>query len=370
MGDFEYIKKQLDDAMYPEDVFGKSYDHKTFRSIAKIVHPDANGGSLQAKKLFDDLNAFNKHAEELVKAGTYGHRRHRLPGREVVIINKNWIMNKPLVAGSIADLHLVHKVTGSTTKNHVLKVVRSYENNDLLAAEARNINRIREQLTGNWLDCIPEIKETILLDEGAVQKRINVMTYFDNFLTVSNIRTRFVDAGQQVDGRSLGWMWRRMLKMCEAIHHCGIIHGAILPPHVMFYPDNDGNVSTKDPRKHAIRLVGWANSIDTRSRTKLSVVDKNWKFMYAPEILAKEKLGPTTDMYMGAATLLNLVYGTLNQRKMYNPSISIPIQQSLLQCIEKDPKNRPQNPKKHFEALDALLLKEFGPRAWHPFNIP
>lgn len=343
---------------------------KVYSSIAKVIHPDHNSNSKESQDAFSSLNELRDWANKQIAKGIYGNGNF-VPGREPVTIADKYKIIMPLTAGPIADLHMAK----DPKDNQVLaKVVRNYKNNDLLTAEARNLTGLRSKLQGDWLSTVPEVIESILLDEGAVKKKINILTHFAGFKTVQEIYEYTQSYHEtEIDGRTLAWMWKRTIALCDWIHTSGYIHGALLPPHIMFYPDNDGG-TTRDKRKHSIRLVGWANSIDMKSKTRLSVIEPNWKSLYAPEILAKSKLGPSTDLYMGAKTLIYLSGGLFSKRgsplKFNNTTISLPLQKSLLACIAEKPEDRPQSAAKHHEKLTQALLKEYGPPKWHHFNLP
>ena len=141
-------------------------------------------------------------------------------------------------------------------------------------------------------------------------------------------------------------------------HHFGLVHGAILPPHVLFYPDNDGS-GKRDPRKHSVRLIDWCYSVDLKTRTRLSAWVPAWKEQYAPELLSKESIGAESDLYMAAA-LIRYLAGALPAR----------LEAVLGRCLDPDPKKRYRKATEAMEAWSTAAGAEFGSPRWHEFNLP
>ena len=40
-----------------------------------------------------------------------------------------------------------------------------------------------------------------------------------------------------LDPRDAAWMWRRLLVALGTVHAAGVVHGAVLPDHVLIHPD-------------------------------------------------------------------------------------------------------------------------------------
>lgn len=57
------------------------------------------------------------------------------------------------------------------------------------------------------------------------------------------------DRRRPVDPRATVWVWRRMLEALTFIHASGMVHGALLPPHVLL-----------EAGEHGARLVGFGNA--------------------------------------------------------------------------------------------------------------
>ena len=147
-------------------------------------------------------------------------------------------------------------------------------------------------------------------------------------------------------------MFKRILALLAWVHHFRLVHGAILPPHVMFYPDNDGSQFI-DPRKHSIRMIDWCYSVDFEKRTRLSSWVPAWKDMYAPELLNKSYIGPESDIYM-AAKLIVYLCGSL-----FMPELG----KVLIKCLDPDPKKRYAKANDVLEAGKRLRQRRMARRS-------
>jgi hypothetical protein len=386
-----FIKK----AVCPEDVFGdlgiardgrEKHLTSQFRKLAKVLHPDIyngdNASRAIAESTFFELERIREAAVAALKTGTYG-RRERLAWKIPVTIKGKYVLESPLGAGHIADLHLASLESSKKTELFLLKIARNANDNDLLHSERLVLEKIhakmKEKGAKDWPGTIPTIYETFILDDGRSRRRVNVMNHLEGFVNGTEIRRRFDDdplidgTKRGVDGRTIAWMWKRLLVLLEWVTKTGFIHGAVIPPHIMFYPDNDGN-TTKDVRKHSARLVDWCYAVDYKARTRLSAWVPEYKAFYAPEILAKEKLGPWTDLYMGATTMLFLCgadMAKMEKRESF-ALVGVPasIINSLGKCLATDPAKRPQSIGDYFEEFSAVVQKEYGKPKYHDFNLP
>ena len=380
INELQIIADFLSRAMCPEDVFGKLVNQEedlkhSFRKLAKAVHPDLyvdSSAKELATKWFKELEKMRGFAEEAIMKGEYGKYEHRFPWKIPVLIKGKYVIESPFKAGQIADLFSA-SIESSKNSNVLLKIARNAKDNDLLFAEKAILDQFHEKLASkgakDWPQTIPTISDSFLYDDGTSRRRINVMQNFSGFYSAEEIR-KLLPAG--VDGRTIVWMWKRLLVLMEWIDKAGIVHGAILPPHVMYYPDNDGR-TVKDVRKHSVRLVDWCYAIDLKSRSKLSAWVPEYEDFYAPEILAKEKLGAYTDLYMGATTMLHLagmkVFSSSNL-SYANRDIPGSILGSILNCTEPNPSKRPQSIGKYFEEFTEIAKKEYGKPQYHDFILP
>jgi len=344
MSELQLIYERLDQACCPEEVFGDAADiSANFKLLARACHPDFHPGDPLAKKAFQKLNSLKVVAEERVKAGEWG-KKIPLPHCTPVKIGAYDVNRDPQI-GDIAD---VYRVRGADA---YVKVARSHNDNDLIRAEAEAL-KVLEGVKPPICEGIPKLRSTFQID-GLRKREVNVILGFPDFISLLNVRGKM-----DVDARTSVWIFKRLLSVLSWVHHFKMIHGAILPPHVLVYPDNDGR-SGFDPRKHTVRVIDWCYSVDYKKRTRLSAWVPAWKDHYAPELLNKTGIGPSSDIYM-AAKLIRYLCGKLP-----------PAMETVLnRCLDPNPKKRYQKAGHVFDDWMKAAVMEFGSPKWHEFNLP
>lgn len=345
MTELQLIYDHLDKACCPEDVFGSGDNPlAVYRKLVQTCHPDLHEDAL-ATAAFQKLNALKDEAKKRIDAGDYGKRiplLHCTP----LEIGKYKVNRKPII-GDIADVYRVEGIA------RVVKVARNHDDNDLMRAEASALKRF-DDIKGPVRDGVPILTESFRLD-GVRKREVNVLADFPGFVTAQEVHSKMA-----VDARTAVWMFKRILSLLTWVHHFGLIHGAILPSHVLFYPDNDGNKGV-DPRKHSVRLIDWCYSVDFKNRTRLSSWVPAWKDHYAPELIAKTSIGPSSDIFMAAKLM---VY--LDQKQ----DLAGPLFDDVLKkCLQKDPAKRYQDAGEVLKVWTEAATKVFGYPKWHEFVV-
>lgn len=353
MGELELIYAKLDGACCPEDIFGEGDPTAVFRQLAKACHPDRHlSDKILAEKTFAALNGLKHEADARVKDGSWG-KNIPLPHCVPMVIGSYKVNRKPII-GDVCDLYAVDG------KDLLVKVARSNDDNDLLRAEASALKILNKGIDGPVRKGVPELKEQFQLD-GTWKREANIITSFPGFVSAVDVHKKIT-----IDAKTAVWMFKRILVMLGWVHHLNLVHGAILPPHVLFYPDNDENLPYalpgkerfKDDRKHSIRLIDWCYSVNYKDRTRLSSWVPAWKDHYAPELIDKSFIGPASDIYMAA----RLIWG------MCGP-LPKSLESVLTKCLDSDHEKRYQKTSDVFEDWKKAATTEFGSPKWHDFNL-
>ena len=222
-------------------------------------------------------------------------------------------------------------------------------------------------MAGKQIDqCIPKFLDTFMLTGPEGDRVVNVLEALPGWYNCVEIRSRL--AG--IDGRTLVWMWKRVLTVLSNIHHIGYLHGAMLPPHVLFFPDNEGE--DKDPRHHAVRVVDWCYSVkrDKDGKSKFHIWLPNYKDFYPPEVLdGKAFVGRRSDMYMAAMTMLYLCGGSTSA-KTWPKDIPDRLKVVINKCLVKDMTKRPADAGAAFDEFAKAAVEEYGKPKYHDFILP
>lgn len=260
-----------------------------------------------------------------------------------------------LCSGDIANLYL-GKVGLDTPV--LVKVARNEFDNDLLKSEGEVLKDLVPKLKDSWSYFVPQILDSFKTDSDGVW--CNILEFFPGFLDVESIRR--LSTG--VDGRTLVWMYKRLLGLLSWVHKYKIIHGAILPPHIMYFPDG----SIKDERTHTVRVIDWAYAIDYTKTHKLSAWVPDYKDFYPDEVLNKKSIEPSSDLYMAAKTMLYLCGGNVAANK-FPSRIPAQLARCICKCLESNPRRRPQTAGEHYDELKDVAVSVYGKPKFHEFNL-
>jgi hypothetical protein len=186
----------------------------------------------------------------------------------------------------------------------------------------------------------PRPVESFLREDDG--RRCNVLKWEDGFYTAGEIATRH-PAG--LDGRHLAWMFKRILAALGYVHRQGWVHGAVLPPHLLFHAEN-----------HGLHLAGWIHAVSAGQG--LTLVPAPFKAWYPPE--AKWAAGPATDIYLAARSLLYLAGGD-PLRGTAPEHVPRPMRLFLESCLIESARMRPADAWELHDQFDDLLLTLYGP---------
>ena len=146
-----------------------------------------------------------------------------------------------VIRGDIANLYQV--------RGGLLKMARDPADNDLMRREATALTRLQDVVDPALLAYFPPLVATGQRDDArsGIRRHVNLIGALSGFRSLADVRAAF-PAG--VDPRDAAWMWRRLLVAIGAAHRAGVIHGAVLPEHVLIHP-----------AVHGLVLVDWCYSV-------------------------------------------------------------------------------------------------------------
>jgi hypothetical protein len=298
---------------HPEssNAFGSSY-----RRWAKLVHPDAVSPSRRAtaNEAFAKLSALYKARAAAADPVFQGRRR-------------TYRMGKVFAKGDIAELY----VDGDA----VIKVPRGPGDNDLMETEADALRKLWADGDPRFRPYAPRLIESFVHeDDQRRRRRINVLEHQRGMISLAEI------SGER-DPRDVAWMWRRLLTAIGWAHRAGVIHGAILPEHVLIHPE-----------QHGLVLVDWCYS-----GHRPAAIVKARQASYPPEVLHDHTAGPATDIYMATVLMTRLI----------GSRIPASLRRFAAGCTYDAPRMRPQDAWVLLGEFDDLIHQLYGPRKFRPF---
>ncbi|WP_433059243.1 serine/threonine protein kinase [Dactylosporangium sp. CS-033363] len=299
-----------------EELFGGGDAHGRYRTLAKLVHPDAAGPR--------GTKAFARLAELWRDRGTIRSPRG------------TYSTDALEHRGDLANLYRV-------PEGH-LKLVRDPSCNDLMAREAAALRRMAEHGDPRYLPYVPRLVDSFRHRSAAGETRRA------NVVAVSAARLWSLRAVQEkrphgLDPRDAAWMWRRLLVALGLAHRAGVVHGAVVPQHVLI-----------EPADHGVILVDWCYSASAPGERIPALVPG---FDYPPEVLSRGTPGAYTDIYMAASVMA----GLMGDRAPKG------LRRFADGCRLASPRQRPDDAWKLLGELDELLHRLYGPRKFRPFSL-
>jgi hypothetical protein len=299
---------------------------RRYRRLARLVHPDANPSDARAGAAFARLTDL------------WQRRQGRRPG-------SGSGYGVLMARGDIANLY--------ATADGLLKIARDPADNDLMRREAaalRQLAGVEDRFRAYFPRLTRAERHT---DPGTGRaRRANVLARLDGFRTLAEAGVAFPGG---VDPRDAAWMWRRLLVAAGASARAGVIHGAVLPEHVLIHPG-----------QHGLVLIDWCYSVrvpgpnSTAPSGRLRAVPGGYRSWYPPEVLAGRPAGPDLDIWLATQCMTELT----------GPRLPGPLAAFARGCQLTSPSYRPADAWALLAELDDLLGRLYGPRRFRPFAMP
>lgn len=305
------------------DLFGTDQPARRYRELVAALHPD---------RLPADPAVRAEATDAFVQVTT------RWRARQVTVLG-DYRLGTPAYSGHLADLYDVGA-------DRLLKLPRRPADNDLMAREAHALRTIAERGDPRYLPYVPRLVEDFRHLDAATgaERRINVLASAPGLHDLTEVRRAYPDG---LDARDVAWMWRRLLVALGLAHGAGIVHGAVLPPHVLIEPD-----------AHGVVLVDWCFSAPVGGTVPALVpgYDANW---YPDEIPRKRPCGPGTDIAMASGCMSWLM----------GPRAPRELDAFARGCRQRALDARPDDAWRLLRELDEVLDRLYGPRTFRPFTL-
>ena len=368
------MSTSLDNAHSPEEVFGTlagtqaemlEAARSMFRQIAKVVHPDAYQGTAafdKAGTAFKKLAQFWEQARTRIENGTYGAISSTEVFEPFIIHTKRclYTVERLLARGDLCDLYVGSSILAGEKTRGLLKVPIKAEDNDLAANEVRILRHLRASDDYEKLrHFVSQLVDTFSYQEKAsgIVRRVNVLTYVEGLYSLKEVKEVYA---QGVDPKDMAWIWRRLLVALGFAHANNVIHGGVLPTHVLIHP-----------RHHGVVLIDWSYAVLDPAMTgeHISAISRSYRDWYPTEVFAREKPTPGLDIAMAARCMIDLLSGDPHKRTMPE-TVPWQIQNYLKGCTLPKPQQRPQDVHLLLDEFDDLIARLWGPRTFRAFAMP
>jgi len=358
--------ERLSKAKCAEDVFGAFFGGKhatlldvrrVYRRLAKVAHPDrypSPGDREVATAAFKLLDAFWQTAQRRIESGMYG-------SPIVAVIStrrRRYEVGSRIARGDIADVYGCTYADDAGVATGIIKVARSGVDNDLMANEARVLKMIETQTADVGLRAYaPCVVESFGYSDGKQPVRqATVFAAIDGLRTLMDVRCQYPDG---IDPKHAAWMWTRLLIALDVAHAIGVVHGSVIPPHVLIHP-----------AEHGLVLVDWTNATrdPEASGERVKAISSEYESWYPRETIAGEAPTPGMDILMGARCMIYLlggdpVEGTLPDR------VPPKLKNFFRACMFESSRMRPQDAGKLREEFHELIELLWGKRKFIAFSM-
>lgn len=327
-----------------------------YRKLASLLHPDrypADTDKAVAQGAFVHLQRFYDEALAAIKAGCFGKK----PALVVKTKRYEHEVTDLLRRGDICNFYAATSKNGSGAVATLFKVARQPADNDLVDAEAISLRRLTGPDTdAEFVPFLPKLVESLTQrDSSARHRRANVLERADGWYSLEQVINAYPAGVSPLD---MAWMWRRLLWVLGYVHEKEIVHGAVLPPHVLIHPE-----------QHGLVLDEWCYSV---VGTPIKAVVRDYRDWYPEEVLTRQNPSPGTDICLSAKTMIHLLGGdALSQT--FSDRTPKALRAYLRGCCLPGQKERPQDAWQLLAEFDELLERlgpPFWPRRFHPFSIP
>lgn len=372
--ELERISALLVRADSAEEVFGAlagSRDEqleaarRLFRQMAKAVHPDlfqARADFDQAGSTFKQLVYFWEQAQTRIENGTYGTAASTGGFVQFSMRTKksHYAVERLLARGDISALYIASAQLDGEPIKRLLKIPVRPEDNDLLSNEARILSHLRASKDyPNLRHFVSQLVDSFAYQEQAsgILRRINVLSYLDGFYALKEVRQVYP---QGIEPKHMAWIWRRLLVALGFAHGNDVIHGAVLPTHVLIHP-----------RLHGVMLIDWSYAVldPATSGESICAISSDYRDWYPAEVFARDVPLPGLDIAMAAHCMIDLLGGNYHTRVMPD-SVPWQIQSYLKGCALLNPHQRPQDARVLLADFDALIQRLWGRRTFQEFSMP
>ena len=371
--ELERISSSLTQARCAEEVFGvlagsqeQQLDaaRHLFRQMAKAVHPDLfqnHADFKRADAAFKKLMYFWEQAQARIENGDYGTVA---PTKEFVPFSirtkkRHYAVKCQLAHGDISALYIA-STTPDSEPACLLKIPVRPQDNDLLSNEARILTHLRASADYSRLrHFVSQLVDSFAYQEqtSGVVRQINALAYLDGFYSLKQVRQIYP---QGIDPKHMAWIWRRLLVALGFAHLNNVIHGAVLPTHVLIHP-----------KLHGVILIDWSYAVldPSTSGESISAISIDYRDWYPTEVFAREIPTPGLDIAMAARCMIDLLGGNHHKNTMPD-SIPWQIQGHLKGCVLPEPRQRPQDARVLLANFDALIQQLWGRRTFQEFSMP
>ena len=270
----------------------------------------------------------------------------------------HWAVADLLGSGDICDVYSGQRARWPT-ELVVLKVLRDRKNITQLDNEWDVLQTLQKSAARGadmFTRLLPEPVMRGNISAGTFDgRRVNIFRWAAGFHHTFDAVQRAYPQG--IPPRASIWVWRRILEVLSFIHSSGLVHGAVLPPHLLVQKN-----------EHGVRLVGYGCA--GYAAKKIQFMADGYSSFYPAGIRIGSTLTPQLDVLMSARCIVAILGG--NPADAYLPAeVPAPLAVLIRRVALGNPASSGvENAWQIREELGALADSVFGAPQFTPIFMP
>ena len=276
----------------------------------------------------------------------------------VSVGNSHWGIDQCIAHGEISDVYTGRRARWPT-ELVILKLLRDRQDSKQFENEWESLQMLhRSEARG--ADTF-----TTLLPQPVAHGDLSAGQYAGRGVSIfrreSGFRHTLDDVirayPQGIPPRASIWVWRRILEVLSFIHASGMVHGAVLPPHLLVQEN-----------EHGMRLVGYGRA--GRKGEKLLAVTPGFESFYPQPERSRKTLTAQLDLAVSARCIAAVLGGDPATASL-PAAVPAPLADIVQRIARIDPAGTPgEDAWTIREELGVIADKVFGAPQFIPIVMP
>lgn len=329
----------IDNALNPKDLFGKdpTQARKKFLSYSRHIHPDM----VAAKDKFRAQKSFTRLLQlwEQYSSTSSSHTPHT---NRITSKKREYDLEGKLYDTSVSSVY--RALYDARHKEAEIHITNSPLNNDLMGNAVSSLRTLK-QVPSEYSAFFPHLIDKFRIKQQDGDHSVIACQHLDGFVSLEEVKKAYP---QGLDGRDLGWIFKRVLVALGNTRDVGLCHGSFTPENIFIHPE-----------QHGFILNNWEYSVELGK--PLSAVSVPYRDFYPQQILDKGDVTSSLDMSLAVKTMLNLV-----GPKTGKPGVRF---KAFFKGCLGEGASIP-HPSELLHEFDEFLFSLYGRPSFHPFSMP
>ena len=333
-----------------------------FRRLSKVIHPDRYplpDDQQIAQRTMAQLNGLWAEARRRIRSGSYTDQAAAAATIRIISRKRAYDIGMLISMGEVCQRYACHFDLNGAARSGIFKIARTPNDNDLVRIEAKVLRHMRADKNFTRLfPFVPEVFDSFLYDDRRTAPRqANIISRIENVYSLEEVHAQYP---RGVDPKHVAWLWRKLLIALGLAHARGVIHGAVLPSHILIEPD-----------QHGLILDNWVYALPEpiERDAHLTAIVSAYEVWYPPEVFARQPPAPSLDIFMGTRCMVYLLGGDPITGDVPT-TVPKAIASFFRGCLLPAPDHRPQQAWNLLNEFTELIERLWGPRIFRPLAMP